>query len=88
MLPGIWAPQSVIVGGSIYLESHATHENAVESAKELLNSTSCWQSTDPACFYFGRTPPPLPVQLEADIAAIALQAVAELAVEGGEHRGV
>jgi hypothetical protein len=38
MLPGIWTPQSVIIGGDINFESQATSEDAVEAAKQLLKA--------------------------------------------------
>lgn len=38
MLPGIWTPQSVIIGGDIYFESQATSEDAVGAAKQLLKA--------------------------------------------------
>ncbi len=38
MVPGIWTPQPVIIGGDIYFESQATGEDAAKGAGELLKA--------------------------------------------------
>ncbi|TPN86480.1 hypothetical protein FJ987_06315 [Mesorhizobium sp. CU2] len=38
MLPGIWSPQFVIIGGDIHFESEATGDDAEKAAKDLLKT--------------------------------------------------